>query len=292
MVFPKKWAAVDSGNMYSLINTKGKVLFPWHKEIMVWYGRFGGFRYKDHEGFFDRAGNTTFPCKLSATQRISRNIFAACNGGCGMITGRGKIKVPFDYEMPLDIHRYVPLLKDGRWHIFSPHGRYMGTVDSGLTITSMYNNGRIPVKDTNGKYGYINKHGKLVVPCIYSSADLFYNRGAVVELKDTLHPDVDAIGIINKRGKVLIPFKYHSISTWARHKSMMVRTSKYDGYGYVDRKGNLTSPFVYSKWIISYTTTAREPKRHFKREGNEWVYRNHRGKVKLRLPAADEPKVD
>lgn len=302
--FYQKWSYVeDTGSLNSLINRRGHIIFPWRKEIMIWYGRFGQLCKGEKCGFFDRDGNVTLPCDYYDVQQFARGVFIVRkNGKCGIVNGKGKVIVPFEYDGAIrNQHKYACLTKgdvmedsEGKeqYYIFNSKGKCMVKLDSSLQVTSMYNNGRIPVKDTSGKYGYINRRGKLVIPCIYASADFFYNHGAVVELKDTLHPYADATGIINKRGKVLMPFKYSYLSTWARHKDMMVKTSKYNGHAYIDHKGRIKTPFAYSQWLITYTTAPHEPKRHFKREGNEWVYRNHRGKVKLRLPATDEPKVD
>ncbi len=300
--FYNKWAVVDSGNLNSLINRKGSVIFPWRKEIMVWYSRFGVLRKGEKFGLFNRHGKVTLPCEYEEWGRIWRNAFViGKDGKYGLVNRKGKIIVPLAYDgFVRQQHKYACLTK-GEWSeennkqqdfIFNSRGKRLAAVDSSLSVTSLYNNGRIAVKDTNGKYGYINKRGKLVIPCIYSSAEFFYNHGAVVELKDTLHPYDDATGIINKRGKVLMPFKYSYLSTWARHTPMTVKINKYNGYATIDSKGHIKTPFVYTQWVIQTTTGMESPKRHFKREGNEWLYRNHRGKIKFKLPAADDLKID
>lgn len=54
----------------------------------------------------------------------------------------------------------------------------------------------------NGKFGFIDTSGKIVIPCIYDSVGHFENDAAIV-MKDGKY------GLINKVGKVLVPLQFN-----------------------------------------------------------------------------------
>lgn len=54
----------------------------------------------------------------------------------------------------------------------------------------------------NGKFGFIDTSGKIVIPCIYDSVWHFENDAAIV-MKDGKY------GLINKDGKVLVPLQFN-----------------------------------------------------------------------------------
>ena len=56
----------------------------------------------------------------------------------------------------------------------------------------------------NGKWGYINTEGQIVIPCIYDNVEPFKNGVAVV-CKDNLW------GVINSSGKELVPLKFKDL---------------------------------------------------------------------------------
>lgn len=59
-----------------------------------------------------------------------------------------------------------------------------------------------------GKWGYINISGKIVIPCKYDGADLFYDGLAIVDMKEKK-------AFIDKTGKEITPFKYDFINPFS-----------------------------------------------------------------------------
>jgi serine/threonine protein kinase len=81
--------------------------------------------------------------------------------------------------------------------------------------------------ELNGKYGYIDKTGKKVIPCKYDAADHFSEGLAAVELNGKW-------GHINKTGKEVIPCKYYLAHSFFDGLSLIGLNGK---YGCIDKTG-------------------------------------------------------
>ncbi len=78
----------------------------------------------------------------------------------------------------------------------------------------------------DGKYGYIDKTGKEVIPCIYEGAGDFSEGLAAVKQDDKW-------GFIDKTGKEVIPCNYDDAGNFYEGMSWV---KKYDKFGYVCKK--------------------------------------------------------
>ena len=86
-----------------------------------------------------------------------------------------------------------------------------------------------------GKYGFVDKTGREVIPCMYDSAGVFSDRLAKVELNGRW-------GVIDKTGKEVIPFKY----AWAGEFKEGLAPVQLNGKcGYIDKSGKEICPFKY-----------------------------------------------
>ena len=63
-----------------------------------------------------------------------------------------------------------------------------------------------------GKFGFIDKTGKEVIPLKYENAEGFTNGLSQVSLNNK-------VGMINKKEKVIIPFKYDIIRNFINGKA-------------------------------------------------------------------------
>lgn len=73
-----------------------------------------------------------------------------------------------------------------------------------ITSASRFNEGMAWVMNEDGKYGYIDKSGKLAIKCKYDDADLFWDGLAKVE---KVSAEESKYGFIDKNDKVAIDFK-------------------------------------------------------------------------------------
>ena len=116
--------------------------------------------------------------------------------------------------------------------------------NSGFDSMYSFHEGLAMVKK-NGKYGYIDKSGNVVIPLEFEDAEGFYEGLAAVRIKGKW-------GFINKNGKVTIPCRYDEVSLfkdgtapvlfYAKEKSPLDLDSiTKPHYGYIDKQGNFTS---------------------------------------------------
>lgn len=87
----------------------------------------------------------------------------------------------------------------------------------------------------NGKYGYMNRLGDVVIPPNYQFAGHFVNGLAIVG-------NDDKYGAINKSGQLIIPFSYSSISDFIQGRSIVEENEK---LGIIDRNNRVILPFEY-----------------------------------------------
>ena len=110
-------------------------------------------------------------------------------------------------------------------------------------IRGSFNDGLLCVyKDT--KYGYIDKTGTLVIPCIYQGAMPFSEGLAVVH---QYNPDrninnSDEWGFIDTAGNVVIPIIYDWVGSFRNGRAVFRDKGQ---HGLMDKSGNITVPAIY-----------------------------------------------
>ena len=103
---------------------------------------------------------------------------------------------------------------------------YLGSFHEGLAVVSL-----------GDKYGYIDKLGQEIIPCIYDDADDFEFGVAVVEIGEKE-------GLINKKGKLIAPCIYDSIFSFDQDSTATVRIdgNLNDRCGRINIKGEIVIP--------------------------------------------------
>lgn len=86
------------------------------------------------------------------------------------------------------------------------------------------------------KYGFIDKLGHEIIPCVYDDVEDFY-LGVSIVTKD------EKKGAINQQGHWVIPCKYDHISAFS--KDSLAAASINEKSGFIDLKGNTVVPFDY-----------------------------------------------
>ena len=127
---------------------------------------------------------------------------------------------------------------------------YNVLVDALLEYDSVYggfNDGLLMViKD--GKNGFIDKTGKLVIPCEYNA--LPFSEGLAVVHKynpDRDENNSDDWGFIDTTGNVVIPIIYDWVGSFHNGRSVYKDNGK---YGLMDNKGNITVPAEYNNIFV------------------------------------------
>ena len=132
-------------------------------------------------------------------------------------------------------------VSDGGLQLVTRFGKY-GYIDkTGKVVVpvkyesiGLFSDGIAKVKK-NGKYGYINKTGKEVIPIKYESIGYFFD--GIAEVKQD-----DKYGYINKTGKEVVPVKYESVGYVSDGIAKVKQNGK---YGFVDKTGKEVTPLNY-----------------------------------------------
>lgn len=165
--------------------------------------------YKDHIGFIDRTGNLVIPMIYEQVGRFSEGRATVCkNKRWGVIDNNGNVIVPFKYI-----------------NSFS-----LGICSNGLMSFL-----------SNGKYGYLDKSGKVRISAVYDSAGQFVDGFAVVS-KNGFY------GMIDTTGKTVIPFKYVRLGYFQEGMALYSDESGWNcKYGYINSEGEEVTPVMYNK---------------------------------------------
>lgn len=101
-----------------------------------------------------------------------------------------------------------------------------------------------------GKYGFKNTEGIIVVPPKYDYADTFLNGRARVSIREK-HSVVDHLyGYIDYTGQEVIPVKYNAACNFSEGRARVALKSREFGvsgnqWGYIDTMGNVIIPLKY-----------------------------------------------
>ena len=99
----------------------------------------------------------------------------------------------------------------------------------------------------NGKYGYINIKGEVVIPLQYEEASPFVNGTATVMYKDTINGKINRhFFMINKKGEK-ISEDFDNISWRTRKSEMIMMARRGNKWGAINGIGQIKIPFIYDE---------------------------------------------
>lgn len=124
------------------------------------------------------------------------------------------------------------------------------------------------VGNDDNKYGFINTKGEVVIPCKWNDASSFHEGLAAV--KD----DNDKWGFINKGGDIIIPYIWNDAMWFCGGLARVMDES--NNYGYIDKKGNNVIPCQW-KDADSFS----ESLALVKNEHNKFGFLNKQGGVEI-----------
>jgi DNA-binding transcriptional regulator/RsmH inhibitor MraZ len=88
-----------------------------------------------------------------------------------------------------------------------------------------------------GKYGYIDRTGKIVIPAKLESARYFSEGLAIVEIGEKY-------GYIDRTGKIVIPAKFESANDFSEGLAGVLVGNR---YGYIDKTGKIVIPAEFER---------------------------------------------
>ena len=196
---------VNKNNSFGIINSKGDVVLD------IEYKKF-----------------TPIQSKFSATNYIK---FSNTHY-TGIINTKGKIIIPVKYNSVEFISEHLILAKESQDTHWASHHIYR--LEGKKLLSRCYykypfgKDGLAGITD-DGKTGYINKQGKIVIPIQYRSGGPFKQGLARVEKRKGKHGYIDVLG------NIAIPFEYYYAYDFSDGKAM-VKKKKGDFF-YINSKG-------------------------------------------------------
>ena len=110
-----------------------------------------------------------------------------------------------------------------------------------------FSEGLAPVKDKNGKWGYISRYGALTIPCSFDGVYAFHNGYACIEDEE------GRFGYIDSKGKTVIAPQYDRAENAG---DGLFTVGKISGssltYGVVDANNTVVVPFEYDSISAVY----------------------------------------
>ena len=109
-----------------------------------------------------------------------------------------------------------------------------------------FDGGTVAVKK-EGKWGFINKNGDLIVPFEYDSCLNYFNKNIVAVEKD------NKWGFVDKSGNVVIPFEYDVVQYIKEGFYVVgysVENSADQKVGIIDNNGNTIVPLIYDRILF------------------------------------------
>ncbi len=264
-------AWVEKNEMWGLIDTTGNEVLPF-----IYNQRFNeGFSRVKEDGnlsLVDKTGKEVLT--------LPHDCYSVCNFNDGVAVLHfepGDIWYIFDktgnVKARLKDYRYVSgfsegfaqVAKDGKYGFVDKNGK--DVVPPIYDDVQDFNEGIAQVQK-DGKYGFVDQTGKEVVPLIYDSVDSFNDGLARVE-KDGKY------NFIDKTGKEVVPSEYDI--GWGEFSEGFADVRKGKKYGYIDKSGNEAVPMIYDE--------AKEFS-----EGLAWVRKGEKwGILKINEPTSNDP---
>lgn len=182
------------------------------------------------------------------------------NGKYGYMNIKGEEVIPCSYTDADDFSNGVARVRvDGKTKYIDVNGNDVpspNTQSSGAT--NLQSSNEFTIKVVNGKYGYADTSGKIVIPCKYDGAKPFRNSYAAVEkyeyingapvMSDEYDP---RWGVIDESGNVIIPFKYNfyydaenDIPLFS--EGVAIVQDKTEKFGFFDKNGKRLTPCKYT----------------------------------------------
>ena len=170
-----------------------------------------------------------------------------------IFSGCATEKIENDENNPGDLS--VNLYDNDESHSIESITVYNVLVDALLEYDSVYggfNDGLLMViKD--GKNGFIDKTGKLVIPCEYNARPFSEGLAVVHEYNpDRDENNSDDWGFIDTTGNVVIPIKYDWVGSFQNGRAAFKDNGK---FGLIDKEENISCPAVYDSIWYHYDET-------------------------------------
>lgn len=186
-------------------------------------------------GFMDWNGNEVIPCVYDQVDGFKGGYARVCRDSkWGLLDIKGNEVVACGYsDIGVCAEGLVCVEKEGKWgYVDIETGKELviGLYD----YVYIFSEGIARVERSD-RYGFIDKYGREIAPCIYKASG-FFREGLAVVNKD------GKVGYIDNTGKVAIPFVYDGASDFI---DGFAPVKKNDKFGFIDKTAKVVVPCIY-----------------------------------------------
>jgi WG containing repeat len=224
-------------------------------------------------GFSDSTGTIRIAPAYASASVFSEGLAAISNGktgGAGYLGKSGQVVIPMQFAEAGDFENGLALVADtaDKFSLIDHTGKvitrraydFIGSFSEGLARVSWndcsgfidvtgneliacrnaefgnFASGLAWMRDSVGRWGFINRKGETVIPPVYDRAESFSGNLPVRVRLD------GRWGIINRDGQLLQPCIYSYIGPWSEGLALVVNNDK---FGYVNAAGKVVVPLQY-----------------------------------------------
>ena len=206
-------------NRVGLLGFDGKVFVkPRFFGLDEFHEGMAGFQIHGHQGFLDSTGKVAIRpgyLKVGVFREGYATVEAGYNYRMGLIDKRGREVIPCRYDY-ITYQKGFFSMKD-RWETYTFLDKNFNEIQrpcpeiKGLRAFCKVP-GIYPFRPEDGKEGFCDERGNIIVQPIYAHVDDFKNGFAKVSIANKVRGMSGFHGIVNRRGELVIPVEFNYIS--------------------------------------------------------------------------------
>lgn len=162
---------------------------------------------------------------------------------CGYIDGDCNVVIPPKYEIAEDFSEGLACVAEPGWvygyKFIDTNGEVVISLEDGISVCGYFQEGLCVVR-VDGKYGFIDRTGKMVIPPKFDCAYGFDRGRALVSFGES--ESGDNSGIIDRTGRFIVPPKYNSFDYYWYTEDGLLRLRDVNEIHYFDRTGKQIWP--------------------------------------------------
>lgn len=228
-------------------------------------------------GFADSTGAIRIAAVYASASEFSEGLAVVGNGKAGYISKSGQLVIPMQFAEAGNFENGLAVVADTseNYSLIDHTGKiitrraydFIAPFSEGLARVSWndcsgfidvtgneliacrnaefgnFSSGMAWMRDSAGRWGFINRKGETVIPPVYDRAESFSNNLPVRVRLD------GRWGIINREGQLLQPCIHSYIGPWSEGLALIVSNDK---FGYINAAGKIVVPqqYLYNRDIL------------------------------------------
>ncbi len=264
----------------------------------VIYDDVGSFRfgvaeahYRGKLGFIDTNGNKLTDFKYGKALRRSRNkLLVESNGKLGIIDSSGRELLPciFDfmynqrsgmYYSELNLNKDIIVVKGNKFGLYYTSGEMAFPC---IYDTIFYFRGNYAIAKLNGKFGVINKSGRVIAPFNFTDANLYYSEG-MIAVADTVN-GTKQWGVVDAANAKIIPCRYERVGNFSTGVAPVWKNGK---CWFIDASGQQVFNSFYEDIRVGILDEFADGFASVKRNG-KWGLINRNGTLVIQCQYAND----